>query len=184
MDIVKITKAMLKKLSDPNITIKEYNDILQLIENKTHEIWMIISRYANPDYINFGWKYSNANKEHDKKGKFDPVKYKDFIEISDFYSDDHLFFSLFNIDNGNKQGFKTSYLLKKDNISLINDLENAKNKLKIDRDLSLALDNKIKDFINNLAEEEIFLIKNKKYTGLYKFRGNYDLKSDILVINV
>src|SRR6185295_14907449 len=76
---MKITKEKFDRIYDENISKKEYDQIIEEIDERFFEITRAISK-KNPEM----WiDYSNCNYGHDdcSDGRFDPEDYKEFIYI-------------------------------------------------------------------------------------------------------
>jgi hypothetical protein len=78
-----ITKELIEKLSDENISKKEYDSIIAAIGDKVDEIWRFI--IATSGRKLYWWAFSNdvslGHGNGSTGGEFDPATDKDFIDI-------------------------------------------------------------------------------------------------------
>jgi hypothetical protein len=94
---MKITKEQFDKLYTPDITKKEYDEIIALIDKRFEEICAKFMRGRNRN----SWcSYDNVNDEF-QSGVFDPTRYKEYIRLEGQY---------FNLPPGYDNEFPTRWL--------------------------------------------------------------------------
>lgn len=82
-----ITKELVDKLASDEITKKEYEKIIAVINDKVGDIWCYICEVSNRqlDWWTFDNDVSYGHGGGFSGGEFDPVEYKEWIEITGEY---------------------------------------------------------------------------------------------------
>lgn len=129
----KITKEMVDKLSNPDISKREYDSIVSLIYDRVGDIWRDVLKiskrklhwYAFSNDVELGHGNGSTGEE------FDPVIYKDWIEMTgecDYVDNE---FYEYN------DGFPTSFLWTEDGVwqkEVLNNFEDSIKKTKLKKD--------------------------------------------------
>lgn len=84
-------KALVESLSDPDISKRNYDSAIEMINRRVDDIWRYICQKSDRHLA--WWMFQNGDYEaEDAGGDFDPVADKNFItiegEFSGFYADD------------------------------------------------------------------------------------------------
>lgn len=96
-----VTKEMIEKLKDENITRKQYNEIQDKISARADEIWRYICQVTHRRLS--WWDFSNGMEEN--TGFFDSTEYADEVLVQGGYDYKNDIYSM-----GVGDGFPTYYL--------------------------------------------------------------------------
>ena len=159
-----ITKELVDKLSDPDISKREYDNIIGIIEERVFDIWETLLRISKRkcEWYAFGNDVELERGNGSTGGEFDPIEYKEWIEMTGEY--DREYNGYYDYDDG----FPTRFLWTDGDIwqkEVLKNIEDGitKANLKKDNDNKKREEKKIKQ----KQMEEV--IRNKLTKGELKY---------------